>query len=82
LPMPPEMFVTEAAPYVMLVLGRLSFRMALFPGKTAEPVPVFAITMLQVQLFPSAVLPLTESDFVAVRSGSVTVNEAAPLLPV
>jgi hypothetical protein len=37
--------------------------------------------MLQVQLFPSAVLPLTESVFVAVKSGCVTVSDAEPLLP-
>jgi hypothetical protein len=76
-----ETLVMDTAPYAMFVLGRLSFSIALFPGKTAEPVPMFETTMLHAQVLPSAVLPLTESVFVAVRSGCVTVSDAEPLLP-
>jgi hypothetical protein len=68
--------------YVIFALGRLSVSMTwLFAVKFAEPVPAFFTVMFHVQLFPTVVLPPTESVFVAIRSGCVTVSDAEPLLP-
>ena len=71
----PTKFPVAGDPYVMFALGKLSVKMTwLFAVKFAAPFPTFETSIVQVQLLPSDVLPLTVSVLTAVRSGAVTVK--------
>ena len=59
----------------MFVPGRLSVRMTwLFAVKLAAVFPMLETLIVQVHVLPREVDPLTESVFVAVRSGAATVK--------
>src|SRR5436309_2874579 len=64
----------------MLLLGRWSSTRDWPLLKVAEALPVLATWMVQVQLLPSVVAPLTLSVLVAVRSGAVTVTVSVKVL--